>query len=113
MSKKELYYDEARHLYVVEQKGVCKIARYFGIAPSTISKWRQSGDWDRKREELTEFEINSLKAFCSFGLKVLLEIKNEIYAAEKLNPRIMYMAKKLLPPLYEIKFNYSREYDID
>nr|BDD46504.1 hypothetical protein 8 [bacterium] len=112
MSKKEMYFQEAKHLYVVEQKGVCKIARYFGIAPSTISRWKQSGDWDRKREELTQFELNTLKTFCSFGIELLSSINNEIYSGEGLDPKKMYMFKKIYPSILEIAFN-NRELNID
>jgi hypothetical protein len=49
--KEEAYYDEARRLYVKENKTVAQIAGLLHntVSENTLYKWAKKGDWGRER----------------------------------------------------------------
>nr|BDD48254.1 hypothetical protein 4 [bacterium] len=71
MNKKELFFDEAEQLYVVEQMSIRKTAARLRLAPSTIFKWKKAGDWGKKREELIKTQSNMQKEIFELGGRLL------------------------------------------
>lgn len=54
MSKKKIYYAEAKRLYVIEGMTLEEIAARFNIAVRTIKYWKDGEDWDVQRREFLE-----------------------------------------------------------
>jgi uncharacterized protein YjcR len=112
LSKKCLYYLDAQQLYVVELMNVSKIAKYFNIAPSTVSKWKKFGQWQEKREKFARLKLDIQEEFCVFGKKLLTAINEEFDAGRKIDSKKMYMFTKICPPLLKI-LKHKKESNIE
>ena len=49
--KKAKYYDEAAKLYIEDFKIISEISKILNIGRESLYKWRNDGEWDRKRAE--------------------------------------------------------------
>ncbi|MFN7066137.1 MAG: phage terminase small subunit-related protein, partial [Aquificaceae bacterium] len=49
MAKKQLYFNEAERLYVIEQCTIQEIANRLRVSEKTVRLWKEEGDWENKR----------------------------------------------------------------
>lgn len=102
MNKKRIYFYDAEHLYVVKQMTIGKIASGLRLAPSTVSRWKKIGEWDRKKEEFLKSRQSLQKEFCDFGGKLLFAVNQEINKEQKIDIQKMYLLTKTFPLLLKI-----------
>jgi len=50
MSKRQAYYEDCRTLYV-HNKDLGTISQSTGVSMTTLSKWKQEGDWENQRKQ--------------------------------------------------------------
>jgi uncharacterized protein YjcR len=53
MGKKPTYFDEAEDLYVVDGLTLEAIAARLPVSVTTLSRWKQDGEWEERRRELS------------------------------------------------------------
>lgn len=103
MSKKQLYFNEAERLYVVEQCTISEVASRLRLAEKTVRLWKDEGDWDTKRLQ----HIKSKEAFheelYEFARKLMKNIKEDMDNGQKVDPGRMYAFTRLLPLIIKVK----------
>jgi hypothetical protein len=50
MSKRQTYYEDCRMLYV-RNNDLSTISQTTGVSMTTLSKWKQEGDWEQQRKQ--------------------------------------------------------------
>ncbi|HBE45731.1 MAG TPA: hypothetical protein DDW17_09915 [Deltaproteobacteria bacterium] len=103
MAKKQLYFNEAERLYVVEQCTLMEIASRLRLGEKTVRIWKEEGDWETKRLQ----HIKSKEAFheelYEFARKLMRTIKEDMENGEKVDPGRMYAFTRLLPLITKVK----------
>jgi len=103
MAKRQLYFNEAERLYVVEQCTISEVASRLRLAEKTVRLWKDEGDWDIKRLQ----HIKSKEAFheelYEFARKLMQNIKEDMENKQKVDPGRMYAFTRLLPLITKVK----------
>ncbi len=103
MAKKQLYFNEAERLYVVEQCTLMEIASRLRLGEKTVRIWKEEGDWETKRLQ----HIKSKEAFheelYEFARKLMRTIKEDMENGKKVDPGRMYAFIRLLPLITKVK----------
>ena len=79
-SKQDLFYEEARSLYITGWK-LEKIAKALEVPLKTIKNWQSFGQWEMKKELVAEHPKligEALKGLVKQKVKTLLDNKNEL-----------------------------------
>jgi muconolactone delta-isomerase len=103
MAKKQLYFNEAERLYVVEHCTLMEIASRLRLGEKTVRIWKDEGDWETKRLQ----HIKSKEAFheelYEFARKLMRTIKEDMENGKKVDPGRMYAFIRLLPLITKVK----------
>lgn len=78
MTKKNVLFEEAERLYVVEQMHMTKIASKLKLNYKTILAWREEGDWQEKRFELIRAKQLFHQDLYVFSRKLMHEIEESM-----------------------------------
>ena len=99
MSKKATYGVQAENLYVRDGRNVTEISRILPVTIPTLSKWKISGEWDRKRDVYMRSAIVASEMLLSEAVSLL---QNRKASEEPMPPKeadaivkIISAAKKL------------------
>jgi hypothetical protein len=91
MGKKADHYDEAEDLYVVEGFTLEAIAGKLPVSLTTLSRWKQEGEWEERRRELAR-ALREIKRNT-----ILLRQRLSLAALENLDPQKVYAFSRLEP----------------
>ena len=89
MGKKPDYFDQAEDLYVVDGLTLEAIAARLPVSVTTLSRWKQDGEWEERRAELAR-ALGEIKRDT-----VLLRQKLLTEALKTLNPQMVYAVVQL------------------
>jgi len=79
-SKRDLYYEEAQSLFITGMK-LSNIVNIIPVTRRTLSSWKRLGQWQRKRELVTEHPRligEALRGLVKQKVKSLLDNKEDI-----------------------------------
>ena len=103
MAKKQLYFNEAERLYVVEQCTLAEIASRLRLAEKTVRNWKDEGDWEAKRVGHLKSKEAFHEELYEFARKLMRSIKEDMDKGEKVDPGRMYAFTRLLPLITKVK----------
>ncbi len=103
MSKKNLHYNEAEQLFVVEGYSLEMISSQTGVSTRTLQEWKAEGTWEAKRTELRRITNNTGEQATSIAAKILKRILDKIDNDEELIPTEILFVKEFLPSRNKIK----------
>ncbi|MBF0516370.1 MAG: hypothetical protein HQK97_04500 [Nitrospirae bacterium] len=103
MAKKQLYFDEAERLFVIEQHGVADIAQRLNLAERTVRLWKDEGKWDDKRVAYLRSKQTFHEELYDFCRLLMLKAKNDMANNVKPDQSQMYTLGKLLPLITKVK----------
>ena len=106
LTNKKYLFNEAEHLYINQLKTVETIARELNLCRKTVMTWKESGDWDRKRQELHKARMTIHEKMYKFAQKLLNDIIADIDAGNKVDASRMYAFNKLIS-----SFNKAKAYE--
>ncbi|MBF0487545.1 MAG: hypothetical protein HQK98_05230 [Nitrospirae bacterium] len=103
MAKKQLYFEEAERLFVIEQYTIAGIAEKLNLAERTVRLWKDEGKWDDKRLAYLKSKQAFHEELYDFCRLLMLSAKENM--ANKLKPdqSQMYTLGKLLPYITKVK----------
>jgi hypothetical protein len=94
VGKKPQYFDEAEDLYVVDGFTLEAIAARLPVSVTTLSRWKQDGEWEERRRELArglaDLKRDSLKLRQKLAKKAL-----DILEQDKPGPQELYAATSI------------------
>ncbi len=103
MAKKQLYFNEAERLYVIEQCTLAEIASRLRLAEKTVRTWKDEGNWETKRLA----HLKNKQAFHQelFDLVRTLgeNIKADLDEKRPVDPGRLYAFTRLLPLVTKVK----------
>ncbi len=97
MGKKPAYFDEAEDLYVVDGLTLEAIAARLPVSVTTLSRWKQDGEWDGRRRDLAQSLAEIKKDTLLLRQKLIKK------ALEKLDPQVIYALARLETALGKAK----------
>ncbi len=103
MAKKQLYFNEAERLYVIEQCTLTEIASRLGLAEKTVRLWKDEGDWEAKRMQHLKSKEAFHEELYEFARKLMKTIKEDMENGERVDPGRMYAFTRLLPLIIKVK----------
>lgn len=103
MAKKQLYFNEAERLYVVEQSTIAEIASRLRLAEKTVRNWKDEGDWEKKRLQLLKEKQRFDEELYVFARKLLENIRKDMENDVKVDPGRLYAFTRLLPLITKVK----------
>jgi hypothetical protein len=103
MAKKQLYFNEAERLYVVEQCTLTEIASRLRLAEKTVRLWKDEGGWEGKRMQHLKSKEAFHEELYEFARKLMKTIKEDIENGERVDPGRMYAFTRLLPLITKVK----------
>ncbi|GAB4327321.1 MAG: hypothetical protein Kow0037_00780 [Calditrichia bacterium] len=103
MAKKQLYFNDAERLYVVEQLTLAEIASRIPVAERTLRLWKEEGDWGRKRLQYLQGKKAFHEELYQFARKLMKSIQEDLEAGKKVDPGRMYAFTRMLPLITKIK----------
>ncbi|HBE44264.1 MAG TPA: hypothetical protein DDW17_02115 [Deltaproteobacteria bacterium] len=103
MAKKQLYFNEAERLYVVEQCTLTEIASRLRLAEKTVRLWKDEGDWEGKRMQHLKSKEAFHEELYEFARKLMKTIKEDMENGERVDPGRMYAFTRLLPLIIKVK----------
>lgn len=103
MAKKQLYFNEAERLYVIEQCTIQEIANRLRVSEKTVRLWKEEGDWENKRLQYLKSKEFFHQELYEFARKLMKSIKEDLEKGEKVDPGRMYAFTKLLPMMIKVK----------
>jgi len=89
VGKKPDYFNEAEDLYVVDGLTLEGIAVRLPVSVTTLSRWKQDGDWERLRAELATALAQIKRDTLLLRQKLVAE------ALQTLNPQMVYAVVQL------------------
>lgn len=101
-SKKHLFAD-AEELYINELCTVDEIASKLNLNFKTILKWRDEGDWEKKRQDYCKSKQSFHEELYEFARKLMKDISIDIENGEKVDPGRMYAFCKVIPMFVKVK----------
>lgn len=103
MAKKQLYFNEAERLYVVEQCTIAEIASRLRLGEKTVRIWKDDGDWENKRLQYLKSKSAFHEELYEFARKLMCSIKEDMEGGERIDPGRMYAFTRLLPMIIKVK----------
>ncbi|MBF0404952.1 MAG: hypothetical protein HQL00_13425 [Nitrospirae bacterium] len=103
MAKKQLYFDEAERLFVIEQHSITAIAQKLNLAERTVRLWKDEGKWDEKRVAYLKSKQTFHEELYDFCRLLMLNTKNDMANNVKPDQSQMYTLGKLLPLITKVK----------
>jgi len=103
VAKKQLYFNEAERLYVVEHCTIAEIASRLRLGEKTVRLWKDEGDWENKRIKHLKSKEAFHEELYEFARKLMKTIKEDMDNGEKVDPGRMYAFTRLLPLITKVK----------
>ena len=103
MAKKQLYFNEAERLYVVEQCTIAEIASRLRLGEKTVRIWKDEGDWENKRLRFLKGKESFHEELYEFGRKLMKSIKEDMDNSVKVDSGRLYTLTRLLPLITKVK----------
>jgi uncharacterized protein YjcR len=103
MAKKQLYFNEAERLYVVEQCTIGEIASRLKLGEKTVRLWKEEGDWDTKRKQFLKERQSLAEELFVFARKLARSIMDDWDKGEKVDQGRLYALARLLPMILKVK----------
>ena len=103
MAKKQLYFNEAERLYVIEQKTIAEIASRLRLSEKTVRNWKEEGDWQNKRYQYLQGKKAFHEELYQFARKLMKSIQADMDAGVKVDPGRLYAFTRLIPMLIKVK----------
>jgi len=103
MAKKQLYFNEAERMYVVEQCTIAEIASRLNLGEKTVRLWKEEGDWDTKRKQFLKERQSLAEELFVFARKLARSIMDDWDKGEKVDQGRLYALARLLPMILKVK----------
>jgi hypothetical protein len=118
MAKKQLYFNEAERLYIIEQCTIVEIASRLQLGEKTVRLWKEEGDWERKRLQYIHSKQSFHEELYEFAKSLMYSIRDSMQKGERIDPGRMYAFTRLLPMIYKVKeyedvVSAHKEEDVD
>lgn len=105
MGKSEQYYQDAEELYVRQLKSVPQIARILPVSQTTLYKWSEEGEWERKRRDYLKGPKGALELAEELLADMLKKLREK--PVEKLSPRDIDKLAKVAKTVQGLKKSYD------
>lgn len=103
MNSKQHLFNEAERQYLYEFKMLDEISANLHIHRNTLVKWKNKGDWDKKRKDFLKSKQSFHQELYEFARKLMKDIVSDIDAGEKIDPGRMYAFCKIIPMFTKVK----------
>ncbi len=103
MAKKDLYFDSAERMYVIEQKTFAEIASQLDVSERTLSDWKAEGEWDAKRAQYLESRQSFHEELYEFSRTLMKSIKRDLDNEKQVDSGRLYALCRLLPNVQKVK----------
>ena len=103
MNSKKYLFNEAERLFIYEFLTVDDIASRLNINRKTVMKWKDEGDWDKKRKDFLKSKQSFHEELYEFARKLMKDISIDMDNGEKVDPGRMYAFCRLIPMFTKVK----------
>lgn len=103
MAKKQLYFNEAERLYVVEHCTIAEIASRLRLGEKTVRLWKGEGDWENKRIKHLKSKEAFHEELYEFARKLMKSVMEDMENGIKVAPDRLYFLKSILPSITKVK----------
>lgn len=103
MNSKKYLFNEAERLFTYEFRTVDDIASRLNINRKTVMKWKDDGDWEKKRKEFLKSKQSFHEELYEFARKLMKDISIDMDNGEKVDPGRMYAFCRLIPMFTKVK----------
>jgi hypothetical protein len=103
VAKKQLYFNEAERLYVIEQMTIAEVASRLRLGEKTVRIWKDEGDWERKRMQHLKGKEAFHEELYEFARKLMGTIKEDMEKGERPDAGRLYTLTRLLPLITKVK----------
>jgi len=81
MAKKDVYFDEAEELYVIQALTLESISKRIPVSTRTLQEWSKQGNWERKRADRLRNRRVSRQETEDLYLMLVRNVKRQFEAA--------------------------------
>lgn len=106
--KKEIYFDQAKTLFVEHLKTIGEIAEELPISTKTIINWKNEGNWDQSRAEFLQKRQSLHSDLYEFARELLKGIREDMKNGKKVESQRLYALTNILGLLKQSK-KYEEE----
>ena len=103
MNSKKYLFNEAERLFTYEFRTVDDIASRLNINRKTVMKWKDDGDWEKKRKDFLKSKQSFHEELYEFARKLMKDISIDMDNGEKVDPGRMYAFCRLIPMFTKVK----------
>lgn len=103
MNSKKYLVNEAERLFTYEFRTVDDIASRLNINRKTVMKWKDDGDWEKKRKDFLKSKQSFHEELYEFARKLMKDISIDMDNGEKVDPGRMYAFCRLIPMFTKVK----------
>lgn len=108
MAKRDTYYDQAEHLYVVEQLTHQDISQRLPIGESTSRLWGKEGGWEEKRKDFLLSKEAFDKELFELAKDLSSSIRQDLKEKKNIAPSRFYTLARILEVIPKAK-KYQEE----
>ncbi len=108
MGKRELYYEQAEHLYVRGKKTLREISSLLGVSIPTLSAWKKEGSWGTKRRQAMRHAQSLHTTLLEFARRLVELIRDETEREGRVDLKLLAELEKILSHIPRMK-QYEEE----
>lgn len=103
MAKRDTYYEQAEHLYVVEQLTHQDISERLPIGESTSRLWGKEGSWEKKRKDYLLSREAFHKELFETAKEISKSIREDLKNKKNIAPSRFYTLTRIIETLPKAK----------
>lgn len=103
MAKKQLYFEEAERLYVIEQMTISEIARRLSLGEKTVWLWKEEGRWEEKKQQFISSKQGFHEELYEFSRLLMKNVREDMEAGKQVDAGRLYTLGKMIPLITKIK----------
>lgn len=103
MAKKDIYFDTAEHLYVIDQHTLNEIASRLSVSERTLVNWKAQGEWDEKRKQYLASRQSFHEELYLLARDIAASVRADIREGKKVDAGRLYTLTRLIPNLLKAK----------
>lgn len=103
MAKKDIYFDTAEHLYVIDQHTLNEIASRLSVSERTLVNWKAQGEWDEKRKQYLASRQSFHEELYLLARDIAASVRADIRDGKRVDAGRLYTLTRLIPNLLKAK----------
>lgn len=103
MAKKQLYFEEAERLFVIEQMTINEISKRLGLGEKTVWLWKEEGHWDEKKQQFISSKQGFHEELYEFSRLLMQKVREDLEAGKPVDAGRLYTLGKMIPLITKVK----------